>query len=93
MKSFLANLAFIIKKLSKKPKIVKNRGMFLNIGLINSESTKLPLFRLQKMESLNVGEPSPENKSLLKKPKKILPKHKQNKGKSNLKSPSWPSCA
>ena len=71
---------FIKNRLKIKPKIVQKRGIFLKNGSINSESIKAPLLLVKKIASLKVDVPRPENKSLAKNPKKILPKLRQNKG-------------
>jgi hypothetical protein len=78
------------KTLSKKkkkmqtnntPRILKKKGIFLIKKIKNSDSRKSKFLFEEKDKDVNqVSLPKPTNKSLKKKPKKILKKLKQKSG-------------
>jgi hypothetical protein len=73
---------FIKRKESKAPKIVKIKGIFFKIAGANSASRSAKFSKFVIRDVKKNGDPTPINKSLEKKPQKILPKAKNIRGKT-----------
>ena len=73
---------FIKKKESKAPKSVKIKGIFFKIVGANSASKSTKFSKFVVKDVIKNGVPTPINKSLEKKPQKILPKAKNIRGKT-----------
>jgi len=90
--SFKSNLSKKKKKIqtNKTPKILKKNGIFLIKKIKNSDSSKSKfLFEEEDKEVNQVSLPKPTNRSLKKKPKKILKKLKKKRGMNIKKGESW----
>tara|TARA_B100000768_G_scaffold173436_1_gene182706 strand:+ start:11668 stop:11925 length:258 start_codon:yes stop_codon:yes gene_type:complete len=73
---------FIKKKDNRAPKSVKMKGIFFRIVGANSASKSTRFSKFVVTEVRKNGEPTPINKSLEKKPQKILPKARNISGKT-----------